>query len=157
MAEGRWYLFHRGMYALGKGSYNLSAANKWQMILLESAGMAAAPNLDISTTGSLSRTSASDKGDDDTGITRTLAVTWSATTSGILRFGHTDVVFTATAGTDFSANWAAILYSGVATPFAIFQLSSAEVVANQITVACPANGVFRMANDENLSSTVTMA
>jgi hypothetical protein len=145
------------MYQLGKGVYNLSAVNKWQMVLFESAGVAAAPNLDISTTGSLSLSSAAAKGDDDTSVTRTMVTKWSATTTGILKFTHDPVIFTATVGTNFEANWAVILYSGVATPFAIFQMSTAEVVANQITVNCPADGVFRMANDQALTATVTMA
>ena len=160
MAEGRWFVFHEALRSLGKASYDFSdaGATKWQMLLLgsEATALAAAPNLEISTTGSLSFTSC--KNDAQGGdITKSLTTVWTATTGGILKFVHDNKVFTATTGNQFSAKYAVLLYSGVATPFAIFQLSTTRVVASQITVACPADGVFRMANDENLSSTVTMA
>lgn len=160
MAEGRWYLFHKALWQLGKGAYDLSdaGATKWQMCLLgsEATGIAAAPNLDISTTGSLSfaSTIADAQGD---AITRTITTAWTATTSGLYRFFHDAKTFTATTGNQFSAKYAVLLYSGVATPFAICQLSTTRVVASQITVNPPADGVFQMANETNLSATYSIA
>ena len=157
MAEGRWRIFHEAQRGLISGNYNLGATNKWMMVLLESAGRSGAANLDMSTTGSLSITSAVNKGDDDAGITKTLAgILLTATASGFYRWSHDAVVFTASVGLDFSAKYAALIYSGVAVPFAICTLSvGASVVANQITVNAPAGGVFTIGND-SASATYTL-
>lgn len=136
MAESNWYFFHKGLLACFDGSgVEFSASAKWHMRLATSAWT---PSLETSTTGSITWNDAAGAGDTTDRAVLNMRITASA--SNNWGFTHDAVVITATAATNFTAQYAVLTYTGVAQPIAVFRLSTGAVVASQITINPPASG-----------------
>ncbi len=68
--------------------------------------------------------------------------------SQVIKVDFSDVAFTASAGIDLSAQYMLVYISNAAwtIPIGYIQLSSAEVVAQQLTVVWPSEGAFTISD-----------
>lgn len=142
-------IFDRAKLGLLTGDVNLSATMRgWLM----STGWT--PNIDTSTIASLTtyfHTKLSGSFSDGRRINPpgggTLADQVTKTADGVLKFDLSDVAFTASSGASLSAQYGVVAKSGGTIPILYWQLSTAEVVATQVTVQWPAAGLFETSDN----------
>lgn len=72
---------------------------------------------------------------------------FTKTADGVLKFDLSDIAFTATSGSNISAQYGVIVASGATIPLAYWELSTAEVVASQINVQWPAAGIWETSDN----------
>jgi hypothetical protein len=134
MAESNWYFFHKGLRAMFDGTgLNFSVSGAWTLRLVTDAWT---PDLSTSTTGSVTWNDAAGEG--NTAARAVLNMRITASASSNWGFTHDAVIFTATPGSNFSAQYAVLQYTGVAQPIAVFRISTGAMVASQITINPPA-------------------
>lgn len=131
--------------AVFRGDTNFSGTYR---CMLMSAGWT--PNLQTSTVASLTGAFCTQLSNYPTATSRQVlgaGTTGGAfitlTLTGVIKFDLTDIAFTATSGSQLSAQYGCLYKSASQTvPMGYWQLSSAEVVGSQINITWPAAGLF---------------
>lgn len=150
MAESNFNMYHSGFLSLWGIGNNLNvSANPICMALLKNTHTAA---ISDSTSGSWS-------GDVQTNGTagatfKTLSnVVVTASATGNWKFDSDDVIFTASSGTNLTAQYALVYQrsaSGGYVPIFLARLSTGAVVASQITVTIAAEGYYDFSGSATL-------
>lgn len=135
---GTIVFFDSGKHELFTGGINLSATYRCALL---SAGWT--PNIDISSYADSISSFACQQLSGTVAAIRDCPgpgqVVGDVTQSGteIFNFDLSNIVFTASAALDLSARYAVLVQSGVDTPLAYMELSTAEVVAHEIEIIWP--------------------
>jgi hypothetical protein len=135
---GTIVFFDKGKEELFTGGMNLSATYRCALL---SSGWT--PDIDISSyANSISSFAHTDLSGTVAAIRNCPGpgqVVGDVTQSGalIFNFNLSDIIFTASAALDLCAQYAVLIQSGVDTPLAYMELSSAEVVAHEVEIIWP--------------------
>jgi hypothetical protein len=76
-----------------------------------------------------------------------LSAQWTKTADGVIKFDLSDIAFTASSGANITANHVIIWRSGTTLPLGYAELSTGTIVASQINVQWPAEGLFETSDN----------
>lgn len=146
MAAGTIVIYDSAKLMLGRASLNLSQT--FAIALAHSASYT--PNIDDSTFASGSFLLLSGNG-----VSRVAGVgLWTKTAAGVMKLDLSDINLTASSGVNLSAKWAVLFAQNAAAatasyvPVMYFDLSTGgEVVASQINITFPAEGLFETSDN----------
>lgn len=134
-------VFDKAKLAVLTGGLNFSDTFRCALM---SAGWT--PSMDTSTVASLTSfwhtKGSAGQADRKVGLS---TVTYTA--AGVIKFDLSDVVFTASTGTNISAMYGVVYGSAQTIPMGYWVLSVSEIVSNQITIQWPAAGLFETSDN----------
>ena len=152
MAESNFNMFHSGFMSLFGGDYSANVtpldlnANKIYARLLKDSYT---PDISASTSGSIGAVQTNGESGAEEKTLSSVVVTASA--NGNWKIDAADIVFTASPGTNLTAQYCLIFNASASfVPVFLARLSTGAVVASQITVQFAAEGLY----DFSASSTL---
>lgn len=136
-------IFDSAKRELMTGGLNLS--DTYRLYLL-TAGWT--PSIDTSTRASLTAYMCPTISGDRTAGRQFSAIgDFTKTADGVLKFDLPDITCTASTGTNLSAMYGVIIASAATMPLLYWEISTAEVVASQINITMPTEGVFETSDN----------